>query len=80
LPKKFLKLCKRFKITPDEFLLSILTWARDEKMKAELFKYIYLRERAQNPTNPDSQTQKGICDKFGVSKKTLEKYIYWKDD
>ena len=80
MPKKFLKLCERFKMTPDKFLLSVLDWARDEQMKAELFKYIYLRERAQNPDKLASDIQKEMCNSFNVSKKTFEKYIYWKED
>lgn len=66
---------------PDEFLLMILKFSKDaesEERKAELFKYIYQRNRAENPELSDKMVQEKMCVKFRVSLKTLEKYIYWK--
>ena len=66
---------------PDEFLLMILEFSKDidaDKKKAEIFKYIYQRNRAENPELSDKMVQERMCDKFKVSLKTLEKYIYWK--
>lgn len=66
---------------PDEFLLMILEFSKDadaDKKKAEIFKYIYQRDRAENPKLSDKKIQKRMCNKFEISLRTLEKYIYWK--
>ena len=79
MPKEFLKWCKRFKLTPDELLSLIFELPRNEKLKAELFKFIYSRERAKNPGKATSDIRKEMYEQFKISKKTLEKYIYWKN-
>ena len=79
--KDFVKYCKKCRMGPDEFLIMILLFSKDadsEERKAEIFKYIYQRNRAENPEMSDKEVQKEMCDKFGVGLKTLEKYIYWK--
>ncbi|GAH94724.1 unnamed protein product, partial [marine sediment metagenome] len=49
-----------------------------DKKKAEIFKYIYRRNRAENPELSDSRIQDKMCKKFNVGLSTLYKYIYWK--
>lgn len=78
MPKEFLKYCKRFRLTPDEFLALIFELPRNERLKAELFKFIYSRERAQNPGKLTIDIREEMCDNFGIGRRTLEKYIYWK--
>ena len=79
--KVWLKYCKKCRMGPDEFLLMILEFSRDpesDEKKAEIFKYIYQRNRAENPKMSDKKIQKKMCKKFEISSRTLEKYIYWK--
>lgn len=75
---KWLKDCKSCNMSADDFLTMVLNYARNDELKAKLFSYIYLRERAENPKKPVAEIQKQMCLKFQVSLKTLEKYIYWK--
>ena len=66
---------------PDKFLLMILKFSKDagaDERKAEIFKYIYQRNRAENPQLSDNKIREDMCKKFKVSMGTLEKYIYWK--
>jgi len=75
---KWLKDCKSCNMSADDFLTMVLNYARNDSLKAKLFSYIYLRERAENPKKPVAEIQEEMCRKFKVSVKTLEKYIYWK--
>lgn len=79
--KVWLKYCKKCRMGPDEFLLMILEFSKDidaDKKKAEIFKYIYRRNRAENPELSDSRIQDKMCKKFNIGLSTLYKYIYWK--
>ena len=71
--KVWLKYCKKTGLTIDE-LLSISQEIVFNYRKS-IIKYIYDREREQNPKKSEGEIRKEIRKQFNIGKKLLEAYL-----
>ena len=72
--KVWLKYCKKTGLSIDELLL--ISQKIFFNHRKSIFKYIYDRERGEHPEKSDGQIRKEIAERFNISKKTLERFIY----
>jgi hypothetical protein len=74
LAHKWLKYCKKYKISADE----LLSMSQDVVFnhRGSMLKYIYHREQEQHPQMSAKEIRKSISNSFNLDEKTLEKFLY----
>ena len=72
--KEWLQYCKKTGLTVDELLL--VSQKIFFNHRKSIFKHIYDRERGEHPEKSDGQIRREIAERFNISEKTLEKFIY----
>jgi len=70
----WLKYCKRTRLTIDELMIIAQDLVLNHR--ASIFKYIYMRERERHPEKNEGEIRKKMSNKFIISEKSLQKYIY----
>jgi hypothetical protein len=74
LAHKWLKYCKKHKISADD----LLGMAQDVVFnhRGIMLKYIYNREQEQHPEMSAKEIRRTIAKQFNIDEKTLEKFLY----
>lgn len=69
-----LKYCKQCQLSIDDVMLLALDVVNNHPH--EVFTHIYTRERAQHPDKTATQIKHEMADKFSITYKKLESYLY----